>query len=114
MPSNPSMNHPQSPPSNYIASGSQPRGSQTPQSSGRGGNGGDAQGPVAIGGTGGGVDFEGAPLPRLSAAVPRSEEPKLAIGGGGGRVTLPDAWRGECDIGKRDNADLRVFFIPPD
>ncbi|KAF9514687.1 hypothetical protein BS47DRAFT_1361551 [Hydnum rufescens UP504] len=105
MPSNPSMNHPQSPPPNYVASGSQPR---------EGGNGGDAQGPVAIGGTGGGVDFEGAPLQRLSAAVPRSEEPKLAVGGAGGRVTLPDAWRGECEIGKRDIADLRVFFIPPD
>jgi hypothetical protein len=47
------------------------------------------------------------------ASVPRSAE-KVAIGGAGGRVGLPNGWRGERDIGKRVNAVLRVFFIPPD
>jgi len=65
----------------------------------RGGPGGDAEGPIAIGGSGGDVDFQEAQLPNPSVPAPRTAgREEIAIGGSGGRVRLPLSSGAEGDI----------------
>jgi len=65
----------------------------------KGGTGGDARGPIAVGGAGGDVDFQEAPLPNPPVPTPRSAERRdIAVGGSGGRVRLPHSLGAEGDI----------------
>ncbi|KAF9508922.1 hypothetical protein BS47DRAFT_1365620 [Hydnum rufescens UP504] len=93
MPPNPNMNNPQSALPQYTPSCSQSQ--QSPRKI-KGGTGGEAQGPVAVGGPGGDVDFHEAPLPNQSVPIPRPAERKnIAYGGSGGSLRLPPSLAAE-------------------
>ncbi|KAF9514659.1 hypothetical protein BS47DRAFT_1342799 [Hydnum rufescens UP504] len=107
MASNPNTNYLQSPPPHHTPPSSQPPGSRMPARKATAGAGGDAEGPVAIGGAGGDIGFEGGLQSQPSASPPHSGDREVAIGGRGGRVLLPRDWRdGDLEAGDGGKATV--------